>query len=250
MHGYFRRVVLGAFVVGMLAGGWMHFLQSRSLQPLLRQAESLAGLNTHPHHAAGHSGSHAAAHGSWSQGHGHHHPQVGHHSHGSAGHGPSSGSSLLIVNVVTATGFALLLMALMGLRGEVPWWQGAAWGLAGWCCVFGAPSLGLEPSLPGVAAALLAERQQWWLLTAVATGAGLWLLCLGRGPLRWLGLPVLAFPHLLGAPPPPSAPPDALLEVRESFLQAVRWVNLLYWLALGILSALAVQFCRRGGQEI
>jgi len=79
-------------------------------------------------------------------------------------------------NALVGIGYALILIAvyLFWRAPKSPGW-GAIFGLAGFVVFFVAPALGLPPDLPGTAAAELSVRQQWWVMTALATGLGLLL---------------------------------------------------------------------------
>ena len=94
-----------------------------------------------------------------------------------------------LANVVTAIGFALLLVVASELAGGIAdWRQGMFWGLAAFAVVIIAPGLGLPPELPGMPAAEISARQTWWIGTAIATAAGLALILLGAAfPWRWSG---------------------------------------------------------------
>src|ERR1700724_1449844 len=68
------------------------------------------------------------------------------------------------------------------------------------------PAIGRPPELPGMAAAGLAPRQQWWLLTAAATAGGLGLIIFARpAASRGAGAALIVLPHLIGAPAAPHA---------------------------------------------
>lgn len=110
----------------------------------------------------------------------------------------------LLFNILTGVGFALMLAAALTLRGRpVGMRQGLLWGAAGFVAAALAPAVGLPPELPGMTAAPLADRQLWWLLTAVSTAAGLGLLAFGRAhALKFVGVALLVIPHLFGAPHP------------------------------------------------
>jgi cobalt transporter subunit CbtA len=141
----------------------------------------------------------------------------------------------VLANVSMAVGFGLLLSAAVCLRGGIGGWRpGLLWGLAGYAVFFAAPSLGLPPEVPGSEAAPLADRQLWWLLTAVSTAGGLSLLVFVRDwKIKLLGVLLIAIPHLIGAPQPEahhSAAPEALA---HAFIHATAVVNAVFWLALG-----------------
>jgi len=80
--------------------------------------------------------------------------------------------------------------------------SGALWGLAAFGCFGLAPALGLPPQPPGTAVAGVADRQIWWIATALATALGLWLAAGQKRTwqLRIIGIVCLLLPHLIGAP--------------------------------------------------
>src|SRR5262249_42198744 len=112
--------------------------------------------------------------------------------------------------------------------------------IAGFCVFFVAPGLGLPPELPGTASAELTARQEWWVMTAGATAAGL-ILFFSRVPLwvRALAIPLIVAPHLVPAPHPAveaSLAPEAL---QSRFRIATGAGNAIFWLSLGAAAAAA-----------
>lgn len=256
----FRRLVLCALLVGALAGLLLSALQRWQVVPLIAAAERFeAAAEARPaavpgHGEAGHD--HAVHHkvpASLADGHG----GQGQHSHDAAAWEPADGfertAYTVLANVLTATAFALLLLAAMAAvqswRGDVPaaTAQGLLWGVAGYLSFYVAPAIGLPPEIPGAQSAALEARQLWWTLTVGSTASGLALLSLVRAPWRWAGLPLLVLPQLLGAPPHAGAPfaahgPVAAAEltlIANQFLVATAVANALYWLTLGGLAAWA-----------
>lgn len=140
-----------------------------------------------------------------------------------------------ISNISLAFSFAMLLGAAMHLHGKSANWRtGLLWGLAGYTVFFISPALGLPPEVPGTEAAALQDRQLWWLMTVLATGAGLALLIFSQNwLLKLLGIGLLAIPHLIGAPQPMTHVSAAPLSVVNSFIYASAIANALFWLALG-----------------
>ena len=208
----FRRIVLAAALAGLIAGSVATLAHAFGTVPLILQAETYEeGAPAHEHD-----------HG-WQ-------PEDG----------VERTSLTVLADVLTGVGFGLLLVSAYTLRGrEVGWREGLCWGLAGFATFSLAPGLGLPPELPGTAAAPLLDRQLWWLATAAATGGGLALVLLRRGPAAVAaGLALLALPHLVGAPipdAPASAAPETLA---HRFVLAVLGSSLLFWLALGASAAL------------
>lgn len=108
-------------------------------------------------------------------------------------------------NVVSYTGFALVMVALMALaetRGltRITPRQGLVWGVAGFVAVQLAPAIGQPPVLPGSIGAEVGPRQAWWLATIVSAGLAMWLLAFGRGLWPFLAVPLLLAPQIVGAP--------------------------------------------------
>ena len=143
-------------------------------------------------------------------------------------------------NMLAGIGFALLLAAGYALKGNVDWRRGLIWGLAGFATFVLAPALGLPPELPGSDSAPLVARQIWWIGTALATGGGLALIAFVP---QWLwkiaGLLLIMLPHVIGAPQ--HAERTALMpkDMTISFIITTLAGNLLFWLALGLLTAIA-----------
>jgi len=115
--------------------------------------------------------------------------------------------------------------------------RGLLWGIAGFAVFSFAPAAGLPPELPGMAAADLVTRQEWWLATAAMTAAGLATIVFGRRPALWLaGLVILLIPHLVGAPISPDAKSTLPAALAAEFVTASLATTLLFWLTLGSLS--------------
>lgn len=263
----FRRLVLCALLVGALAGLFLSALQRWQVVPLIAAAERFEAaaeavlLAVPAHGEAGHA--HALHHGNAPAidaapagvagqavaGDGH-----AEHDHSAAAWQPADGlertAYTALANVLTASGFALCLLAAMAVlqvwRGSVPVSavQGLFWGVAGYLTIYVAPALGLPPEIPGAQSAALEARQLWWLLAVASTAGGLALLAFGRAPWRWGGLLLLALPHLLGAPhgglPFAEQPPAIaaqLTAIAAQFFVATAIANGLYWLVLGALAA-------------
>jgi cobalt transporter subunit CbtA len=165
------------------------------------------------------------------------------HEHEEGGWEPADGFEralfTALADILTGIGFALLLVSAYAMLGHaVDWRRGLYWGLAGFAIFTIAPGIGLPPEVPGTEAAPLVDRQIWLAATAAATAGGLALIFLTRRA-AWavVGIALLVLPHLVGAPQPTeykSAAPEAL--ARE-FAVAAIVTSLLFWLALGTLTA-------------
>jgi|SRR5215470_6173725 len=141
-----------------------------------------------------------------------------------------------MTTILTGIGFAAILFGGLVLSGaRVNARSGALWGLVAFVCFGLAPALGLPPQPPGTAVAGVAERQIWWIGTALATALGLWL---AAGQKRtWLfritGIVCLLLPHLIGAPVGrgQSAVPAQL--IRRFAITSLVTTGI-FWLMLGI----------------
>src|SRR5439155_22216001 len=146
----------------------------------------------------------------------------------------------VVADILAGIGFALVLIgavALARLGGyAIDARRGLIWGAAGFVVFALAPAIGLPPELPGMAAADLAARQQWWLLTAAATAGGLGLIIFARpAALRVVGVVLIVLPHLIGAPTP-HASSGVPAELAAEFATASLAVAAVFWLLLGSVS--------------
>ena len=237
----FRRLVAVALVAGLIGGLALSLAQRWQAIPIIVKAEAFESLKID---AEG--GAHVAG-----EGHDHSHD---------ANWEPSDGIErtlfTILSNVLTAIGFALVLVALIvtaslkfGKNTEISASSGIIWGLGGFIVFFAAPSFGISPELPGVSGAALEFRQWWWIATVICSGAGLYLAYILSSPWKWLGLVVLlGAPHMYGAPHAenlyegfPIAIADQLSELSKDFLLATGLSNLILWLVLGSFTGWAVK---------
>lgn len=222
----FRAIVFAAALAGLGGGLFMTLAQQVGTVPLILQAEVYEGTAPAPPVGSGHE------HGGAAQAR----PEADAWT-------PQDGLErtlfTLAANVVTAVGFALLLVAGFALRGgTVGWREGLFWGLAGFAVFSLAPFLGLPPELPAVPAAPLGPRQAWWLLAVVATAAGLGLIAFRRSPVAAVAaVALLVAPHLIGAPQPDAAESPIPEDLLHRFVVAVTLTSFLFWLLLGVLGA-------------
>ena len=226
---FFRNIVFTAVLVGLIAGLAVSAMQAIGTTPLILQAETFetAGAEAAPAHA------HDAA------------TPADHH-HDAQAWTPADGfernAYTIAANVLTAIGYALVLTALISLRGsEGGWREGIFWGLAGFAAVMLAPMIGLPPELPGTPAAALGARQMWWIATVAATAGGLALLVFRRGE-PWaavLAVVLIAAPHVIGAPLPPEGEHAlAPLPLERRFMVLATVTSFVFWIILGSLSGL------------
>lgn len=218
----FRQLMIAALWAGLLAGLLLTLVQRLQVMPVLLQAERYEQQQA-PAPATAPLADHDDAHAAWQ---------------------PADGWQRIfftaVANTGLAIGFALLLGVAMLLRGrEKNWRRGLLWGAAGFAVFFVAPSLGLPPEVPGTAAAQLGDRQAWWLIAVLATGAGLALLVFaGKTPVKLLGALLLLLPHLIGAPQPLVASSAAPAALAQTFVYATALANAAFWLVLGALMGL------------
>ena len=211
-----QRILLTAVIAGLAAGLLLSAIQWIDAIPAIYEAESYESTAVS----------------------GHDHDPAAVHDHDGQAWAPDDGAERIgvtvLMNVLAAVGFALLLVAGFALRGGVSAREGVLWGLAGFAAFSLAPSLGLPPELPGAAAAGLAERQAWWLMTAALTALGLAVIAFVRKPwLRPLGLVLIALPHIVGAPQPEQHGGLAPVELADAFVIAVIVTSAAFWLVLG-----------------
>lgn len=216
----FKRIVSAAVLAGMLAGLLLTAVQQIQVSRIILRAEVYEDAAAASQPANAHA---SAGHEAWQ---------------------PANGVErtlfTALANISLAVGFGLLLGAAICLRGKASGWRsGLLWGLAGYGIFFVAPSLGLPPEVPGTAAAPLADRQLWWLITVALTASGLLLLIFARTwQLKILGAVMLGMPHLIGAPQPPVHAGTAPAELAQAFVYATAVANAVFWLALGGLTGL------------
>lgn len=215
----FQRIVFSAASAGMIAALFLTAMQFIWVTPLIVQAET---YETAFHQQA--------------------EDEMGDHIHEAAWQ-PENGwqrtLSTAIGNSLMAMGFALMLIGFYALNDPPSLLQGLAWGLAGYAAFFLAPSLGLPPELPGSTAADLGLRQSWWLGTALATSIGLGLIFIQPNKLlKMLGILLLILPHWLKAPEAALSESLAPHELQIQFIWATAFSNALFWILLGLASAM------------
>jgi len=209
-----RRTLLAGLLAGLIAGAFATALQSLGVTPLILAAEVYESAASAHEHDAG-----AAA---WEP-----------------AEGLERTAVTLLANIVVGCGFGLLLAGGFAWRESVSGEgigarAGLMWGLAGFATFSLAPSLGLPPAPPGSIEAGLAARQTWWLFTVIATGAGLALAVYARSwVLRAASIPIVALPHLWGAPPAPTGAGSVPAELATQFAIASIATAAAFWVLLG-----------------
>ena len=145
----------------------------------------------------------------------------------------------VLFTLLTYTGYAFVLVALMVLAGErgviVNARAGLIWGAAGFIAVQLAPSVSLPPLLPGAAAAEVVPRQIWWVSTIVATAIAMALIGFGKSWGAWAAAAALLLaPHLFGAPQPAQFYGPVPPELGSLFAARVLGVGMAAWVLLGL----------------
>lgn len=258
----FRNLFFAALVVGIISGLALGLVQQFAVVPTILAAEQYEVAETEPVQAAT-THEHTTTHDHTTQNHsiqdtgahGQGFPIQPTQSHAASGHShdpeawaPEDGIERIAytigANILSAIGFALLLLSAMALSGKANVKTGVFWGIAGYLTFFVAPGMGLHPEIPGMEAANIQGRQGWWLATVVMTAGGLGLIAFGHISLKMGGVALLLIPHFLGAPLPevhgfshPDAAAVAELEnLANNFVQATAIANGIFWLIVGITS--------------
>jgi len=218
------RVLKVGLLAGLLAGLAIALLQQATTTPLIRIAETYENVSAAKPAAT------AAAD----------HHDGGHvHEHGE-GWKPEDGLPRFffttIATVATAVGISFLLLAAMLVSGTAIDRQSSlAWALAGFVAAGLAPAAGLSPELPGGGGGDLAGRQIWWIGTAFATAAALWLfLRTDKLVVRLAAIVLLALPHLIGAPQPHAFESKVPAELAAHFTALSLVVQGLLWVVVGV----------------
>ena len=235
-----RSIIFASALSGLLAGLVVTGIQIFGTTPLILQAEAYeaaepATSEVGHQHDVEHQHDAVAVD---------HHSAV-EHSHDEKAWAPADGAERFFytagANILIGIGFAIVLTALMSLRGRpVSAREGIVWGLAAFASVMLMPSIGLPPELPGSAAGPLLARQTWWIVTALATAGGIVLSLFRREWWAYIAASALIVaPHLIGAPQPAagevSLAPAAL---EQRFILVALGTSLVFWLLLGPLSAI------------
>jgi len=231
----FRSMVLTALGVALVAGLVLSAVQALHVSPIIYAAEvfEIAAPDVVEAHNDGHS-----------------------HAHNDEAWSPADGMERIgytvLSNVLSAFGFAMILLAAMFMARDkaqlnISWLAGLGWGLAGYLTFFVVPALGLSPEIPSMEAAVLEGRQAWWVLAVVATGLAIASLVFLPGMAKLAAVVFVAAPWVVGAPQPevhgflhPDAQAVATLEgLQSQFIYANALANGLFWLTIGGLTAYA-----------
>lgn len=233
----FRHIITIAFLTAIISGVFLGIMQSFSTTPIIYSAE-VYEVEQAPA-ATNHAHSADIAHG-----------------HDKAEWQPANEAERIsytfIADVLIAFGHSLLLTSFMLFiflkfgKPSISWKSGLLIGLGGYASFYMATVIGLPPEVPGSITADLHARQLWWTLTIVGTVIGLSTLYLAPKAFKVVGLVFIVLPHIIGAPHPEtqdvlnqnSIAMTALSQLEHQFLLSTAWVNLLYWLSVGVISGL------------
>lgn len=226
-----NRVLTVSLLAGLLAGLIVAALQHVTTTPLILKAETFetALRQAAPTQAAFSDGARIVL--------AHNHPEGG----TGAEHEwkPQDGLQRTLftslVTIATGIGFAALLLAGMIAANErIDERRALAWATCGFFAFGLLPAMGLAPELPGAAAAELVHRQIWWIATALASAAGLFVFLRMEQPwLRGLALLLLIAPHLIGAPHPVAPESKVPAEIAAHFTALSLATQAVLWLATG-----------------
>lgn len=145
----------------------------------------------------------------------------------------------IIFTMLIYTGYALMMIAAMGLAEErgaqITARTGVIWGIAGFVAFHMAPGFTLAPEVPGVAAADVGARQVWWFATVGAAAVAMWLLAFGQNWMLWgVAVILLAAPHVIGAPEPDVFTGPVPTEIGALFAARALGIGLAAWALLGM----------------
>jgi cobalt transporter subunit CbtA len=223
------RVLTVSLLAGLLAGLIVAALQHVTTTPLILKAETYesAMMAPTPSHAAFDGGARIIlAHGGADHAAGAEHDEWK----------PQDGAQRMLftsaATIGTAIGFAALLLAGMLAAGDtIDQRRALIWGACGFLAFGLAPGMGLAPELPGAASAALHARQLWWISTAIATAAGLFLFLRYEAPwLKLLAVVVILLPHIVGAPHAPTPESKVPAELAAHFTSLSLGIQAALWL--------------------
>ena len=219
------RVLLAALLAGVLSGVFVTAVQAFRVTPLILQAETYenVGGDAHSHDnsaasAHDHDGSAAEASKVWA---------------------PEDGMErtfyTMVSNILVGVSFSLILTAgVLLTKSVLTLCTGLVWGACGFVAFVLAPNFGLSPELPGMPAADLTLRQNWWFATVIATIGALLIFAFKRH-WAWMagGLALLVAPHIYGAPMPVDHHTLVPANLAAEFVIATVVTSFLFWMFLG-----------------
>jgi len=236
----FRQIVFYALFAGVLSGLALTVVQRWQVVPIILSAEEFENESAQmvPAMAA-----------------------PDHHTHSADEWAPDDGLErtlfTMLANILTAIGFALVLMSAMVASRSIPgnenarfgWQRGLLWGIAGYAVFWLAPAIGMPPEIPLQTTAPLELRQMWWVFAVICTAAGLGGLAFAKSPVRWVAPVLLIIPHIVGAPHPEGhmfgdqspAVAAQLEELAQQFIGATAIANAVLWVVIGLVAGWSVQ---------
>lgn len=218
------RALLATIFVGFFTGFLMTAVQQWRVVPLIVAAEAFEGGAPAVHQ-------HGAVKSNLSL-------VTPAHAHGSEAElGPLGLSRLagtLVANLVTYSGFALVLFGISTLLGKpITLATALAWGACGWLAFHFLPAVGLPPELPGFPAAELQARQIWWVSTVILSAVGLGVLAFNSDAMLKIGaLILLVLPHIYGAPQPSDIASTVPALYAAEYSVAALTASLISWLVM------------------
>ena len=244
-----HNILLSAIFVGTLSGLIYSLFQQLHISPIIYAAEvyevDAPETETHAAESSTHSHTSTTPHASIEE---------------AEAWSPSDGFERIFytvsADIFIAIAFSMVMIALMAMHNakssktKINARLGIIWGGAALLSVFIAPALfGLHPEIPGTEAAILEDRQAWWLFCALASAGGLAVLYYANHFFKLIGLGLLLAPHIIGAPMPVAhgfANPDplavaALAELSQDFYLMTAVGMTLFFLLIGSLSGHLVQ---------
>ena len=213
----FSRILTSALFAGAAAGLIAALLQLYFVQPVLLHAELYEGGDL-VHFGADPVTAHPELPGMFAE--------------------PVRDGLSIIFTMLTYTGYALALVALMSIAEqqgrEINGRTGLLWGLAGFVAFHFAPGLSLAPEVPGVAAADVGVRQVWWTATVATAGVAMWLIAFGGNLVSYLiAAGLLIAPHVVGAPEPDTFAGPVPTEIGALFAARAFGIGMAAWALLG-----------------
>ncbi len=247
----FKNIIVSAIIVGVIVGALWAVLQNFTTTPIILAAEAYEVSD--PVTFDGNGNGNGNGNHTHDSKQAHETEQANGHGHNPDAWAPNDGFErigyTILTSILTAIGFAMLILAAMAASNKTNLLSGILFGLAGYISFYLAPSFGLAPEIPGSQAAQLEGRQGWWLMTVLLTAAGLACMAFINSKFRFFGLGLIAIPHILGAPLPEHhgfANSDpiavaALTNLSNEFIILTGISLLVFWLALGAASSMAAK---------
>jgi cobalt transporter subunit CbtA len=230
------RVLLAALLAGVVAGIVLGAIQHVRISPLILAAETYEKAADAAQAGAQPSGGCAETM-----------PGMTMCGDDGAGWEPSPGlertAYTTAASMLAGAGYAALLAGVSLVLGlPLTRGNGLIWGLCGFLAVTVATGAGLPPEVPGMPVADLLPRQIWWLGTVAATGAALYLIA-ARRKLWSLAVAVvlIALPHIIGAPQPPSTPSTIPAGLAASFAANTVAAAAVFWALIGLFTGIAIE---------